>query len=236
MLAGGALAPSVIGVGGPISAPHSPGSFPPGLGGRVAIPPPPSTGITAKCVVKSSPVFDAYDPVNHYVYVSTLSGYVVVLNDSLANGACHVKTNIALPSGAAPRGLAFDPSDGQMYVVDGALNQVYIINGTKLKDTISNSSCASSFLGCHFNAPHGIAYDPDDGFMYVTNQGDGTVTSMAPSDEYVLDGTFSIGGHVPTEIAYSPFDDQMVVTDYGSNELSAFSGTMRSLLRSRSSL
>jgi DNA-binding beta-propeller fold protein YncE len=224
LLSGGALGPTEKAVGGsgvsgtPPRSAHAGGS---GLSTNSALA---KSAISASCVVKTNPTEAAYDPVNHYVYVSTLAGYVVVLNDTLTGGACHVKTNIKLPSGAGPEGVAFDPSDGQVYVVDYNLNQVYILNGTKLKDTITNANCAASFTGCHFDDPWGIAYDEDDGFMYVTNEGDGTLTALAPSYSYTLDFSFSIGGSQPMGIAYSPFMDAMMVAEFGSDELTVIPG------------
>jgi DNA-binding beta-propeller fold protein YncE len=221
LMAGGAVAPSAVGSAGHTHA--SPGA-PPRSGGTIRTNIVAVSSISARCAVKSSPTFDAYDPVNHYVYVSSLAGYVTILNTSLSGGACHVKANVKLPSNSEPEGLAFDPSDGLMYVADAHLNQIYILNGTSLKYTISNTSCAASFFGCSFYTPWALAYDPDDGVMYVTDQGSGSVTGLAPNDAYRLDFTFSIGGVSPSGIAYSPFDDQMMVSDYGSGELSVFTG------------
>ncbi|MCI4365290.1 MAG: YncE family protein [Thermoplasmata archaeon] len=222
MLTSGAQGPTV---GGGIQAPAShvrQGPIHGSLPGLLALSAQLHAGYSAKCGVKTNPQFAAYDPVNHYVYVSSLSNYVAVINDSITSGACHVKTNIALPAGAAPEGVAYAPIDGQIYVADNRLNQVYVINGTKVVGTITNTTCQLSVFNCAFTEPYAIAYDPDDGHLVVTNAGADNVTVIGPLSFQGADYSITTGGSVPDGVAYSPGGDAMVVTNWGSNDVSWF--------------
>jgi YVTN family beta-propeller protein len=172
--------------------------------------------------VKPGPEFAAYDPVNHYVYVSSLSNYIVVLNATVSNGACNVKTNIKLPAGAGPEGLAFAPSDDRVYVADANLNQVYVISGTKVVATIDNITCLHTFFHCGFSEPFAVAYDPDDGQILVTNSGAANVTAIGTGPYNGVDYGIQTGGLVPDGIAYSAAGDVMIVSNWGSNDVSWF--------------
>jgi alpha-tubulin suppressor-like RCC1 family protein len=72
----------------------------------------------------------------------------------------------ALPSGAfsglsVPRGIAFDPSDGEFYVGNGAATvNVFSATGAAL-------SVTDGFPG--YYGPSGVAYDPDDETLWVAN-------------------------------------------------------------------
>jgi DNA-binding beta-propeller fold protein YncE len=177
---------------------------------------------SAKCGVKTNPEFAAYDPVNHYVYISSLANYVVVLNDTVSNGACHVKTSIKLPAGAGPEGLAFAPSDDQIYVADANLNQVYVISGTKVVATVDNITCLHTFFHCGFSEPFAVAYDPDDGEILVTNSGAANVTAIGTGPFNGVDYGIQTGGLEPDGIAYSAAGDVMIVSNWGSNNVSWF--------------
>ncbi len=179
-------------------------------------------GYSAKCNLEKNPQFAAYDPVNHYVYVSSLANYITVLNSTVTNGACGVKTNIKLPAGAAPAGIAYAPADGQLYVADSHLNQVYVINGTKVVNTITNATCQASVFTCAFTEPFAVAYDPDKGEIMVTNSGADNVTVVDANAFQGGDYSITTGGSVPDGIAYSPSGDVMEVSNWGSNSVSWF--------------
>ncbi|MCI4372437.1 MAG: YncE family protein [Thermoplasmata archaeon] len=222
VITGGAMGPVANRGDGPTGAPSHSGSGHGTLSGLLALTAKLHTGYNAKCSVKTNPQFAAYDPVSHYVYVSSLANYVAVINDTVANGACNVKTEIPLPAGAGPEGVAYDPNDGQLYVADSHLNQVYVLNGTKVVGTITNTTCSHSVFNCAFTEPFAIAYDPDDARMLVTNSGADNVTVIGPLSYQGGDYSITTLGSVPSGIAYSPSQDVMEITNFGSNDVSWF--------------
>jgi len=103
---------------------------------------------------------------------SNPGGYVKytldLTNNTLING------NFVTTAGAIntmhPLGIAYDPSNGYIYVADAGSDTVSVINGTTVIATIRVGS-----------EPAGIAYDPSNGYIYVTNWGSGTVSIISTS-------------------------------------------------------
>jgi len=80
------------------------------------------------------------------------------------NGANNtVIANITV--GTKPAGVAYDPSNGYIYVADSSLYTVSVINGTTV---IANITVGP--------IPVGVAYDPSNGYIYVANSGSNTVS------------------------------------------------------------
>lgn len=104
------------------------------------------------CAVGNGPHFDAYDPVNHYIYVPNSGSSDL----SIVSGGCTLVDTITFPTGAVTYAAEFDPTNNWVYVTDYALNQVYVLNGTKLLTTITSSA---------FDSPLGVTYDPGDAVM-----------------------------------------------------------------------
>jgi YVTN family beta-propeller protein len=174
-------------------------------GAAAAVPRPlVATSPLASCSVDNGSQYPAYDPVNHYVYVpDELSGKVTVLS-----GKCTVKATISLPSGASPIAAAFFPANNGIYVTDGALNQVYEIQGTKVVGTMTDSS---------FQSPWAILYDPAADVLVVTNSASGTVSWM---NAYGVFGFQGVGAD-PLSIGYNPYWQLLYVANYLSDNLTA---------------
>lgn len=155
-------------------------------------------------VVGSRPGFDAYDPVNHYVYVPNAnSGNLSVLS------GCTIVTTVTFPTGANPIAAAFDPSNNKVYVTDYGLEQVYVISGKALVHTITSS---------HFDEPWGVAYDPAAALMAVANCGSDTVTFISGT---TITATTTVGSG-PFSFAYDPARDRFLVTNIRSNNVTSF--------------
>ncbi len=207
--------------GGQASVPRN-GAGHSGLSGFRAVTQQLHAAYSASCGVKPSSNFEVYDPVNHYTYVSSSSNYIIVINSTISNGACEVQRDIKLPAGASPEGMAFAPSDDQVYVADADLNQVYVVNGTKVVATITNITCLHTFFHCGFSEPFAVAYDPDDGQIIVTNSGGSNVTAIGTGPYNGVDYAIQTGGLTPDGIAYSAAGDVMIVSNWGSNDVSWF--------------
>ena len=66
--------------------------------------------------------------------------------------------NVSL--GASSSGLAYNPSNGYIYVANNRQNSTSIVDGT------TNNVIATLGVG---SAPAGVAYDPSNGYIYVEN-------------------------------------------------------------------
>jgi YVTN family beta-propeller protein len=90
---------------------------------------------------------------------SNPGGYVkytlILANNTLVNGN-FVNTGYVI--NPFPWGIAYDPSNGYIYVADWGWSIVSVINGKTVIATIPVGT-----------GPVGIAYDPSNGYLYVTN-------------------------------------------------------------------
>ncbi len=162
----------------------------------------------SSCAVGAVPAFEAFDPVNHYVYVpNSLNN-----NLSILNGACKLIATVAFGADSEPLQAGFDPVNNRVYVTDYALDRVYEIAGTKLVATVASSS---------FDAPYGVAFDPGDSVMAVSNYGSGSVAFMSGTS---IVGTNTVGSD-PAFFAYDPFWGRLLVTDLGSNNVTSMLAT-----------
>jgi YVTN family beta-propeller protein len=82
---------------------------------------------------------------------------------SVINTATNTVVGSPISVGAGPRGIAYDPVNGRMYVANSASNTVSVIS------TATNTVVGSP-ISVDSN-PLGIAYDPVNGRMYVANSG-----------------------------------------------------------------
>ena len=69
------------------------------------------------------------------------------------------------PVGSNPTVVAYDPSNGYIYVTDSGSDTVSVINGATV---IANITVGSD--------PYVVAYDPSNGYIYVTDSGSDTVS------------------------------------------------------------
>jgi YVTN family beta-propeller protein len=96
---------------------------------------------------------------------------------SVINGA----TNTALGNitvGAGPYGIAYDPSNGCLYVTNYDNATVSVINGT------TNTVIGNITVGTD---PVGVAYDSSNGYLYVANYGSmsiSVVSTATPIPEF----------------------------------------------------
>ena len=73
------------------------------------------------------------------------------------------------------------------------------------------------------DGPNGIAYDPGNKMMYVTNRNDSTVSIIDTTVNTVI-GSIRVGG-VPFDIAYDPVYKMMYVTNYEDKTVSVIDTT-----------
>lgn len=153
------------------------------------------------CTVGLHAVFPAYDPVNHYLYVSNqFAG-----NISVVKSVCTVFATIPLPSRSQPLGGAFDPVNNLVYVTDYALDRVYAISGTTIVQTINSST---------FRCPQAPMFDPAGGVIVVPNSCGSTISLINATGS--VTGTVPVGSG-PISIGYDPHTSTLLVANSGSD-------------------
>ena len=163
------------------------------------------------CSAGDSPAWDAYDPVDHEVYVANQGAAVSGPDNqslTILNGACKILAAVPLPSNGEPEGDAFDPVSNTVYVTDAVNDEVYVISGTKLVHTITNAT---------FDAPYGVAFDPANGEMAVANSALNTVSFLSG---YKVVGTATVGSG-PFLFAYDPANVRLLVTNINSDNVTS---------------
>jgi len=94
--------------------------------------------------------------------------------------------------------LAYNPSNGFVYVTNADSNTVSVIDGSDntVVDTITIES-----------QPWGLAYNPSNGYMFVTNYGLGTVSiigetkpNVPPSVGDILEGSVGSGNNINIQV------------------------------------
>lgn len=164
----------------------------------------------ASCTVGAAHRNPAFDPINHYVYVPNPDSS----NISVLAAPCTVVATISTPAGSEPGAAAFDPSTDDVWVTDYALNQVYVISGTKIIYTVVSSGLT------YLDGPRAIAFDPGSpnyfGCMIVANylSDNVTVVCYEPASGFFGLGQFSTGSE-PIAIAYDPVLNYLAVANYG---------------------
>jgi len=127
-----------------------------------------------------------------------------LINNTLINGN-FVNTGNALE----PWSIAYDPSNGYIYVADAGSGTVSVING-KTNTVIATIRVGSEPWGVAYN---GVAYDPSNGYIYVTNWYSGWYSGTVS----VINGTTVIAtipvGQGPWGVAYDPSNGYIYVAD-----------------------
>jgi YVTN family beta-propeller protein len=117
-----------------------------------------------------------------------------------------------------PSAIELDKEGQNMFVLYN-LSLESSLNEQGVYAFIDNTSKIVSFLPFNKNIYyHDIAFNPENGNMYVTNRGSGTVSIIDKSTNEILE-TISVGG-LPTGIAFNPENGNMYVTNQGSGTVS----------------
>jgi YVTN family beta-propeller protein len=89
-----------------------------------------------------------------------------LLNNTLING-----NFVNTFNGISPYGVAFDSSNGDVYVTNFYSDSVSVINGA------TNTVIAGITVGL---SPYGVAFDSSNGDVYVANEGSDSVSVTIP--------------------------------------------------------
>jgi len=114
--------------------------------------------------------------------------------------------------GSNPGGIAYDSSNGCVYVTNFNSNSVSVINGA------TNTVIASIYVGSN---PLGIAYDSSNGYVYVTNLWSNSVSVINGATNKVI-GRIAVGSN-QWGVAYDPSNGYVYVANSNSSTVSIIS-------------
>ena len=137
-----------------------------------------------------------------------------LINNTLINGN-FVNTGNA----QCPWGIAYDPSNGYIYVTDAGSDTVSVINGA------TNTVIATIPVG---SGPEGIAYDPSNGYIYVANFFSDTVSVINGATNTVI-ANITVGLW-PWGVAYDPSNGYIYVTNFYSDTVSVINGATNTVI------
>jgi len=146
--------------------------------------------------------------------ISIKNSRIATVNNSPKNP---VISNINV--GLMPLGVAYDPSNGYVYVTNELSDNVSVINGA------TNTVIASIAVGV---LPEGVAYDPSNGYVYVTIEPSNSVSVINGATNTVI-GYISVGSN-PEGIAYDPSNGYVYVTNWNSNSVSVINGATNTVI------
>lgn len=168
----------------------------------------------------------AFDSANGEIYVSDSFPTFNAQTVSVVSG---VTESTTINVGPSPEGLAFDPSNANIYVAN-----FDNFGGDYERSQVGNISVISGETGAVVarirvgNSPFGVAYDPSNGDIYSANAGDGTVTVISGETDAVVT-TVTIGG-APFGIAFGSDSGDIYVSNANSGTVSVISSATNSVI------
>lgn len=173
---------------------------------------------------------EVYDSANGNLYLTTggtqgaANDSVLVVNDSTNTIMNYIQV------GYGETGIAFDSHNHCIYAINDASYNISLINGTtnKLVKNITDTSGGGLY--------NGIAYDPFNGYLYITSGNTNGGTS--PSSVSVLNPTTNTVianiqvGKDAYGIAYDPSNHNIYVANRGSSNISVLGSSTNSVISS----
>ncbi|MEM4058114.1 MAG: YncE family protein, partial [Thermoplasmata archaeon] len=147
------------------------------------------------------------------------AGYVkytlVLSNNTLING-----NYVNISNGLEPVGVAFDSSNGYVYVTNSNSSDVSVINGA------TNTVIQTIPVG---HVPYGVAFDSSNGYVYVTNMDSNNVSVINGATNTVIQ-TIPVGSE-PYGVAFDSSNGYVYVTNLGSNNVSVINGATNTVIQ-----
>ncbi|MEM3431431.1 MAG: YncE family protein, partial [Candidatus Micrarchaeia archaeon] len=147
------------------------------------------------------------------------AGYVkytlVLFNNTLINGN-YVNTS----NGYRPVEVAFDSSNGYVYVTNHLSNNVSVINGA------TNTVIQTIPVG---SGPYGVAFDSSNGYVYVANCLSNNVSVINGATNTVIQ-TIPVGSG-PEGVAFDSSNGYVYVTNDGLNTVSVINGATNTVIQ-----
>ena len=179
--------------------------------------------------VGKNPLAIIYNPANGFFYAAnTLSNSLSIINGT--NSSLIGSIPVGEFPGMNPTGIVTNSINNTIYVTNMGSNTVSVINGTT-NAVVANVTAISSEEGggSGFFSPAGIAYNSDNGNLYVANRGSDTVSVINGSTNSLID-VISMDAIAPSGIVYNPANNYIYVTNAGSNRVSVINGTTNAVV------
>ena len=179
--------------------------------------------------VGKNPLAIIYNPANEFFYAAnTLSNSLSIINGT--NSSLIGSISVGEFPGMNPTGIVTNSINNTIYVTNMGSNTVSVINGTT-NAVVANVTAISSEEGggSGFFSPAGIAYNSDNGNLYVANRGSDTVSVINGSTNSLMD-VISMDAIAPSGIVYNPANNYIYVTNAGSNRVSVINGTTNAVV------
>jgi YVTN family beta-propeller protein len=188
--------------------------------------------IVASIPVGKNPQSIIYNPANGLIYTANaLSNSLSIINGT--SNSLVGSTIVGTFPGNNPRGITLNPINNTIFVTNMGSNTVSVINGTT-NVVVNNITLAKGEQegragGTGFFSPAGIAYNSDNGNLYVTNRGSDTLSVINSTTDELVD-EISLNAIAPSGIVYNAANNYIYVTNMGSNTVSVINGTTNTVV------
>ena len=180
-------------------------------------------GAIATITVGSGPEAVVFDPANGDLYVANAGSDNVSVIDGSTN---RVIANVPVGDGSvSPSDLTIDSETGDLYVT-GDFNTAVVV------DLSTDQVVGDLNLGSFGT---GMAFDPDNGELYVPNDGQDTLMAInASTGRFVTNisiyTTYSSSGDDPVTAAFDPATGNICVTNFFSTDIDVVPGSTNTLM------
>ena len=130
------------------------------------------------------------------------------------------QSNTTVSVGLSPYGVAYDPSNGYVYVANWGANTISVIDGN------NNLVVATIKVG---TGPYGIAFDPSNGNLYVADSESKQVSVIDGSNNSVV-ATIGVGT-LPSQVTYDSSTGYIYVTNHGSASVSVIDDSKNTVVQ-----
>jgi YVTN family beta-propeller protein len=191
-----------------------------------------TNALVASIPVGKNPQSIVYNLANGLIYTANaLSNTLSIINGTSNSLAGSIIVG-AFP-GKNPTGITLNPINNTIYVTNMGSNTISVINGTT-NVVVNNITLATGVQeggagGTGFFSPAGIAYNSDNGNLYVTNRGSDTLSVINGTTDELVD-EISLNAIAPSGIVYNAANNYIYVTNMGSNTVSVINGTTNTVV------
>lgn len=165
--------------------------------------------------VGSHPDGLAYDTLNQEVYVANSGSDNVTVLSAVVTGTTVTmpvwRSVGSIPVGTSPEAIAFDPHNGNLFVVNEGSNNVSVIDGA------TNKVIGTVAVG---SAPDAMSFDPANDNVYVANYLSDNVSVFNASNYSSLAERLSVRtAFTPVSLAFNGAEGQLDVLSSDSNQV-----------------
>lgn len=173
------------------------------------------TNATSSVAVQVSPVSVAINPSTNQIFVANKGSNSV----SVIDGNTSAVTNISVSPAVTPVAVAVNPVLNHIYVATSFSSSV-INPSVSVIDVQGKKVLKTVTVG---NNPTGVAVNSVTNLVYVSNQGDNTVSVIQDGTNIGSSIQIPVGNH-PYAVAVNPATNQIYVGNQGSNSVTVIDG------------